>query len=134
MIERAPLLNPRQLLQHASQYRQRESTRGLATHLATEAMKMIISDSKVNAAISKIKNEPMAWSFFGDIWGDIVGFFTGTNPNQPQGSPITSPTPYPCAYKCVGFGAGLLLESCATGVGDNYGPWHVIGICIGFGW
>ena len=132
-IESAPTLTPQNLLKLATNYSKNEATRGLGNHLASEAMKMIVLDPKTKAAISKIQAEPVGFSVFGDIWGAIVGFFTGTNPTQPAGTPNPG-AQFPCEFKCVGFLVeALLLEKCWTGVGINYGPWHIIGAWIGIG-
>jgi hypothetical protein len=129
-IDREPLLKPQHLLGLASNYRRREATQGIANHLASEAMKTILKDPKMAAAIRKIEADEVGFSIFGDIWGAIVGFFTGTNPNNPAGTPNPG-AQFPCEFKCVGFLVEVLVERCWTGVGDNYGPWHVIGACIG---
>lgn len=127
----APRMTPQELLRRAETLYKAEATRGLATHLAFLAMRQILEDQGVQAAAAKVAGEEVGFSLFGDIWGAIVGFFTGTNPNQPQGTPNPG-APWPCQVQCWGEGIQLMLERCATGVGDNYGPWHVIGVCIGF--
>lgn len=119
-IEKAPELNPRELLSMAAQYRRIPALFILAHKLGLHAIREIVLSKSVQRAVKKIAKEEVEWSIFSDIWDAIVGFVTGEPKEAPKDPFADAPG---CKFKCV---LGLLLfEKC-----PSEKNWRLIGICM----
>src|SRR5262249_29537443 len=113
-IDKSKSLNPHQLLQIAAKLGENKSQLYLAERLFLRAITSLAADSKVKEAMQAIKDRPMNWSIWGDVWNAVIDAATKLDA-WIFGEPPASI----CDTRCAFF---LLVEKC-----PGWKHWHVIG-------